>query len=56
MLKINIMTMLLLALSVTLISCQKLYYLHNEKQLTETEDLKELITNPYKIPVLIINW
>lgn len=56
MLKINRMTMLLLALLVALINCQKLYYLHNEKQLVETNDLKELIDNPYKIPVLIINW
>lgn len=35
---------------------QAIYYLHNLPNFEENDDIREIINNPYNIPVKIINW
>lgn len=43
-------------LVISIASSPKLYYLHNENAPPSSPELTAIIENPYKVPLLIIDW
>jgi hypothetical protein len=53
----QILPLVILALAaVCVFADKKLYYLYDQEALLETPALKEIISNPYNISVMLINW